>query len=157
MAVYAVDAGLSFDPVPVISQSLNGGATAAGADLASRAPRARPRGGPAPPPEFSVSGVSGLDAARAGLRDGASGGLILITREAANGDTSFELVSDTSPDSRGRRSSCARQHRPSRSQDRDERQGMTADQQAALFAPVDYTVTPASDPSKHAGGHRRAW
>lgn len=148
MAVYAADAGLSFDPVPVISKSLNGAAAAASPDTSpapSSAASAGPASSPTPRAEFSVTGISDLAAARAQLRDGAYKGLIIISR-GPSGDPTFELVSDTSPD--GRTAFFVQQAASAIAiTDRIERLDISADQQVTLFAPIDYSVTPA-DPSK---------
>ncbi len=149
VAVYAADAHLSFDPVPVLSATLNQAATVGAGVTASpsTAPSTDPAASlaPSPSPEFIVSAATDLEAARAAVRDGTYGGLVVVTRNAA-GDPVFEFATGESAD--GRIAYYVRQGTTAiAAQDRIERLGVTPDQAAGLFAPLTFDVT-AADPSR---------
>jgi ABC-2 type transport system permease protein len=149
VAVYAADAHLSFDPVPVLSATLNQAASVGAGVSASpsTAPSADPAASPSPSPspEFIVSPATDLEAARAAVRDGTYGGLVIVTRNAA-GDPAFEFTTGESAD--GRIAYYVRQGATAiAAQDRIERLGVTPDQAAGLFAPLTFDVT-AKDPSQ---------
>jgi ABC-2 type transport system permease protein len=152
LVVYAGAAGLSFDPAPVIEVSLNAaGSSGSGGAGASPSPTASPTtsaaGGRDASPEFVVTAVADLDAARAAIAEGTYDGLIVITR-TADGDPAYEFVTDAAPD--GRTAFYVRQGATAVTlQDRVERLGITASQASQLFAPVVFDVT-AKDASKPA-------
>ena len=150
VAVFAADARLSFDPVPVLSAVLNQQASMGTGATPSPAPSSGPSASPAPgeAPEFVVSAVPDLDAARAAVRDGTYSGLLVITR-TAGGDPSFEFSTGSAPD--GRVAYYIRQGATAIAlEDRIDRLAVTPDQAAGLFAPLTFDVT-ATDPSKPSG------
>jgi ABC-2 type transport system permease protein len=147
VAVFAADARLTFDPVPVLSATLNQQASLSAGVTASPAPSSEPSASPAPSksPEFVVSAVTDLDRARAALRDGTYDGLVVIARSPA-GDPTFEFATGAAPD--GRVAYYVRQGSTAIAlQDRIDRLGVTPDQATGLFAPLVFDVT-AKDPSK---------
>ncbi len=147
VAVYASDASLSFDPVPIIAASLNGagaGTAASPRPVASASPGASPSPRASAAPEFAVTSVTDLTRARADLRAGEYAGLIVVSRTAA-GDVGFEYVTDAAPD--GRSAFYVRQAATAVAlQDRLDRLSITPVQQAALFAPMTFDVLP-KDPN----------
>lgn len=144
IAVYSSDAGLSFDPVPIVESSLNGAGAGVGT-LAepSPSPSAGPAASPAPAsPEFLVTAVTDFEQARADLRAGTYSGLVLLARNA-KGDVEAVFYTDASPD--GRSAFYVRQAAVAVAlQDRLERLSITPEQQAELFAPVGFGVLPAN-------------
>jgi ABC-2 type transport system permease protein len=146
VAVYAADARLGFDPVPVLSATLNEQASVGAGVQASPAPSSGPAATPAPSasPEFVVSAATDLGAARAALRDGTYDGLVVITR-TADGDPGFEFATGAAPD--GRVAYYVRQGATAIAlQDRIARLGVTPEQASGMFAPLVFDVT-AKDPS----------
>lgn len=151
VAVYAAEAGLSFDPVPLIRDSLNGvsGDVVVGGEpspgASARGPAASPaRGGSGPGTDYVVNAVTDLARARADMRTGAYDGLLVVSR-TSNGDLAFELVTDAPPG--GRSAAYARQAVTAIAlKDRLERLSISTAGQAVLFAPLVFDIVPR-DPS----------
>jgi ABC-2 type transport system permease protein len=146
IVVYAGDAGLSFDPVPIVESSLNGAGAGTGTLAEPTAsPSGVPTGSPPPAsPEFVVTRATDLERARADLLAGAYSGLLLIARNA-KGDVEAVLYTDASPD--GRTAFYVRQAAIAIAlQDRLDRLSITPEEQAQLFAPMGFDVLP-KDPN----------
>ena len=147
VAVYAADAGLSFDPVPVVRGSLNGagggsGVTTEPSPGASAGSAASPSPGVSSGPgtSYVVTPVDDLVQARTDLRAGAYDGLLVVSRTSA-GDVSFAFVTDASPD--GRSAAYMRQAVTAIAlKDRLERLSISTEGQARLFAPLLFDIVP---------------
>jgi ABC-2 type transport system permease protein len=144
VAVYAADAGLSFDPVPLIRASLNGvgggSGVAAEPTPGASAPSPSPGGPGGAWTNFVVSPVSDLSRARADLSSGAYDGLLVVSR-TSGGDVSFEFVTDAAPG--GRSATYVGQAATAIAlKDRLEHLSVDAAGQARLFAPLLFEVVP---------------
>ena len=162
IAVYS-DAGLSFDPVPIldgITNAVAGGSAepsaspgASGDAGASASPAPSASGVPGSPgagsgPAFVMTPVPDLAAARADLQQGRYDGILTITR-APDGGVRFELVADTAPD--GRMAYSVLQGATSIAiRDRAERLSIPIGSVVSLLEPADFAVTPrdASKPTR---------
>jgi len=149
VAVYAAAAALPFDPLPLITTSLNGAGGGAGVAAsprpsASTGPAASPSTGVPANPEFTVTSVPDLEQARTDLRAGSYDGLIVISR-TTSGDVRFEYLTDAAPD--GRSAFYVRQAATAIAlEDRLDRLSIPPTAQAELFAPVVFDVLP-KDPN----------
>jgi ABC-2 type transport system permease protein len=144
VAVYAADAGLSFDPVALIRNSLNGvgGGSGVAADPSpgSSAPSPSPSGTGGPFTYYVVSPVSDLARARADLLAGKYDGLLVVSRTSA-GDVSFEFATDATPG--GRIATYMGQAVTAIAlKDRLERLSISTEGQARLFAPLLFDIVP---------------
>lgn len=136
VAVYSTAADLSVDPATTVQSVLNsltgGGSGTTAGSAASSGQR------------FSVVAASDPAAAQAEVRDGKLDGLLSISR-AANGDLVFNAFTKASPGDQNL--ALVRQAATSIAiSDRLERAGVSATDRGRIFAPTDFTTTPA-DPN----------